>query len=160
MASRSAAREEGHRDRVVEEHVLHHVDYVFSPFWSSACNEVARSEVRPSSSPPDVPRDVWGDPIGELPGASPGSPLPRIGCYHHNGYYFDGNGQPVDPEQYPVDWRLSKVAIGPRIGFGVYGLEVRDVFVQETPGADRSSGGQIDGLDDKQNDNWVVTETP
>ena len=133
------AREEGHQRRVVQEQVLHRVDYVFSFFWSSARYEFVQFEVRPPSllpddlRPPDVPRDVCGNPIGELPGVSLGSLLRRIGCYHYNGYYFDGNGQPVDPDQYLVDWRFSNVRIGPRIAFGAPRFEVREVVVQTNP---------------------------
>ena len=133
------AREESHQRRVVQEQVPLRVDYVFSPFWSSARYERTQSETRPPPPlqdvpcPPDVPRDVCGNPIGDLPGASLGSPLPRIGCYHYNGYYFDGNGQPVDPNQYLVDWRFSNVRVGPRTGFGALRLEVRDVIVQTNP---------------------------
>ena len=46
------AREEGRRSRVVQEQVLHRVEYVFSPFWSYPRCEAARSEARlPSPIP-------------------------------------------------------------------------------------------------------------
>ena len=51
------AQKEGYRVRVVEEHIPHRVDYIFSPLNWYPRYEVARSEARPPSSPPGIPQD-------------------------------------------------------------------------------------------------------
>lgn len=105
-----------------------------------------------SLSPPVVHQDEWGNlsdeqgnPISEFrsgPQRGNGngqhvSPIPRIGCYHYNGYYFDGNGQPVDPNQYPIDWRFSDVVIPPRAGCGVCKPDaMKNMLVQTIPPLD------------------------
>ena len=116
------AWDESHRRRVAQEQVLHRVDYIFSPFWSSSRCESSQFEARPPSLPPDVLQNV--------------SSAVRRGCYHYNGYYYDGNGHPSGPNQFPVDWEFSNVRIGPRTGFGVRRPEVRNMLVQAYPPLD------------------------
>ena len=116
------AWEESHRRRVVQEQVPHRVDYVFLPFWPSSRYGSAQSEARPPSAPPGVPQNV--------------SSAFWSGCFHYNGYYYDGNGQPVGPNQLPVDCEFSSVRDGPRTGFGGPRLEVSNMLVQTRPPPD------------------------